>query len=631
MWNVNAREFTPTQANSCFRAEAPEFVPILSVSSLKLMMQDLIMNEGISGIPLRQIPERFKEKNGCSMDLSGSPFADVSSLIASIEEVSLVEAEGPRNLAEAMHEAGFSVCVESFPETVTRPMVPAVSEEAINLGLDADKVAILSIYVNFVEDLGQFRQSIVDVVHNFSMKNGSQSINHSGLALSLFAAEWDRYHSVRGIAADLKGLRERFFVVKLMPFLQSIPELDVVGAHPEVRVRIRSGVVCQSVPPSPKRKPTWTGSPLPSPDTSTFDGYSVGGGPRNISLNSELFGTDDSSIALSRPNTPLKNSEESQTRVVLEEMLASTQAQILGILSQAPTDPLAAADAIEQMNQLQVLVNALKAALAVLPVPRKTISIEKAIFGDESEKKTKKTISLDSLLSPSLIPASSCPPSPLSAAVGAAPGVGNLLADLSRILFAQVIQQQQTTPETTVRETSLALERTLAEIVSAASSPPSSPASHHENKAAADCSALVSGQLIIPQSLPTSPISIAPQSVGTTPSQTTLNLSNAFGSAEENMHNLLKGLMTALPPPGLPTADVVERKSPPFKRLTVRPLMPTDFDKRVYGKETLLAFKVFANGLNESPPQELRGLSCKQILRVAPTHRQRKAEDIVPA
>jgi hypothetical protein len=530
-----------------------------------------------------------------------------------------------------MHAAGFNI-LESTAEAAGFPEARDGMENTcqVDLGPDACKIAKHSLYVNFVEDLAQFRQSIVDVVNNFSIKNGS--VHHSGLALSLFAAEWDRFHSVRGLAADLKSLRDRFCVVKLMPFLQSIPELDVVGSHPEVRVRIRSGIVCQSVPPSPRRK-TFP-SPSASPDTSTFDGNSVGGGPRNISLNSELFGTDDS-VSLSRPHSPAPSlSEESQTRVVLEQMLSSTQSQIFGILSKVPSDPLSAASAIDQMNQLQVLVNALKAALAVLPSPsaiKKPISIEDAIFGGQDDsslslKKTKTTLSLDSLLSS---PPDSCPPSPLSAAASTAPGVGNLLADLSRILFAQVIQQQQVTSETTVRETGAALERTLAEIVSAASSPPTSPVSQ---ACALDCSALVSGQLIIPQSLPTSPIPMALNSSSTTPSHTNLNLSDALGGdAEENMHNLLKGLMSALPPPGLgvQTDLVVEKKVAPFKRLPIRPMIHTDVVRKIFAKDFLLSVKVNAGDSLLEPPAELRGLSCKQMLRTLPSHKARKPEEVV--
>lgn len=629
MWNVNAQEFTPAiqQANRSFRAEAPEFVPM---SSIRAQIHSLIMDEGVSGIRISQIPKRFSQVNGCALDLTSCPFADLSALVASLADIDVVAVEngGPRNLADAMHAAGFNI-LESTAEAADLPEDRDSMENTsrVDLGPDACKIAKHSLYVNFVEDLAQFRQSIVDVVNNFSIKNGS--VHHSGLALSLFAAEWDRFHSVRGLAADLKSLRDRFCVVKLMPFLQSIPELDVVGSHPEVRVRIRSGIICQSVPPSPRRK-TFP-SPSASPDTSTFDGNSVGGGPRNISLNSELFGTDDS-VSLSRPHSPAPSlSEESQTRVVLEQMLSSTQSQIFGILSKVPSDPLSAASAIDQMNQLQVLVNALKAALAVLPSPRTPISIEDAIFGGQDDsslslKKTKTTLSLDSLLSS---PPDSCPPSPLSAAASTAPGVGNLLADLSRILFAQVIQQQQVTSETTVRETGAALERTLAEIVSAASSPPASPVSQ---TCALDCSALVSGQLIIPQSLPTSPIPMALNSSSTTPSHTNLNLSDALGAdAEENMHNLLKGLMSALPPPGLvvQTDLVVEKKAAPFKRLPIRPMIDTDVNRKVFAKDFLLSVKVNVGDSLLEPPAELRGLSCKQMLRTLPSHKARKPEEVV--
>lgn len=37
----------------------------------------------------------------------------------------------------------------------------------------------------------------------------------------------------------LKEMRERFGVMKLMPFLHSIKELDIVGTHPEVTLLCR--------------------------------------------------------------------------------------------------------------------------------------------------------------------------------------------------------------------------------------------------------------------------------------------------------------------------------------------------------------------------------------------------------
>jgi hypothetical protein len=211
-----------------------------------------------------------------------------------------------------------------------------------------------------------------------------------------------------------------------------------------------------------------------------------------------------------------------------------------------PSDPIAAAAAIEKMNELQVLVNALKAALAVLPEPKaqkRAISIESALFGSSPQRpaSTTTTLNLESMLSSdnagSVV--GSVPPSPMSAAASAAPQVGPLLADLSRILFAQVIQQQQPTAAAAAAETTAALERTLAELVSAASSPPASPCCSAGNIGVSE--SVVAGQLIIPNSLPSSPILAIEKTM--TPSVTTEDA--------VTMHQLLKGLMNVLPPPGL--------------------------------------------------------------------------------
>lgn len=580
LWNVNAREFTPSTALSSpalspackLRVEAPIFVPL---SSLKSEVHQVIQSAGVSGIRVRDIPKAFLKKFGVALDLSSSPFSDLSLLVSSLSDVSLTEDKGDvRNLADAMQVAGFNVAPESFPEDDNAVVSPSGSEEETMLGLDSEKTAKISIFDNFVEDLKKFKNSILDVTYNFALKNGT----HPGLALSLFAAEWERYHSVRGIPADLRALRERFGVVKLMPFLQAIPELDVVGTHPEVRVRIKDGFVGRQIQSSPRRKGTVTtpSSWYSSPDISTHEGSTAG--PRNISLTSELFG--ESTLTTTTPET--------QTRTVLEQMLASTQSQILSILSQVPSDPLSAAGAIEKMNELQVLVNALKAALAVLPetkIPKRPISIESALFGPTPPAPKATTLNLESMLADSFVAGSSAPPSPITAASSAAPQVGPLLADLSRILFAQVIQQQQPTALDAAAETTAALERTLAELVSAASSPPASPGSSLVMES------VVAGKLIIPPySLPSSPI--MPERAPT-PSVTNEDAAT--------MHQLLKGLMSALPPPGL---------------APVAPIHLTQVSRRVYGKEFLMSVRRQMEGQLEAPPAEIAGLTCRQVLRV---------------
>jgi hypothetical protein len=580
-WNVNAREFTPsTTALSSpaltpiakLRVEAPVFVPQLS---LKAEIRDLIHQAGIAGVPVKELPNRYFEKHSRPIDFSSSPYSDLSVLLASLEDVALVDSVPVKSLGEAMQAAGFHVSPESFPE---REPVDAKKNFAseTELGVDSEKIALLTTYMNFVPDLAKFKNSILDVAYNFALKNGT----HPGLALSLFAAEWDRYHSVRGLPADLRSLRERFGVVKLMPFLQAVPELDVVGTHPEVRVRIKDGIPGRAIAPSPRRR-----TPASTPDTSVLTTSNV----RNISLSSELFG--EPSVESLNPSL----SPESQTRAVLEQMLQSTQAQILEILSHVPSDPLSAATAIEKMNELQVLVNALKAALAVLPTPvakKQPISIESALF-PPSTTGSRTTLNLESMLMSSH---PSQPPSPVSAAASAAPQVGPLLADLSRILFAQVIQQQQSTAPHVQAETSAALEKTLAEIISAASSPPASPVSGFVPTVG---DSLVSGQLIIPNSLPSSPIPMAASTPVTDDAAT--------------MHQLLKGLMTALPPSlvlPVPAAAIPE----------------TDLDMKIYGKSFLLGIRaaMAEAGDFKTPPAEIAGLCCKQVLRTIPPHKASK-------
>lgn len=581
-WNPNAKEFTPSAPK--LRLDAPVFVP-LGQQHLADEVKQLIREAGIGGILISDIPKKYFEIHNKHLK------NDLTSFVRSLDGVSIID---HRNVIssqhEAMKQAGLNVVVEDLPSS-SSPVMLSVElssesyqhDEELTIGSDGDKFVRDSAFDSYVEELIGFKQSIINVVYNFGQKNELRPLSCSGtgLALSLFAAEWDRYHSVRGIVQqDLKSLRDKFGAVKLMPFLQSIPELDVVGTHPEVRVRIRDGYCLgHSIALSPRtissRRTTPENSFLASSSQRT-----------NISLNSELFGEQ-----------PV--GQEMQTRIVLEQMLANTQSQILGILSSVPQDPLAAAAAIEEMNQLQVLVNALKAALAVLPppLPTKQINIEDALFGGSSKISKKPTLELDSLLG--LGPVNSPPVSPLSSAANAGNNVGSLLADLSRILFAQVIQQQQSVPEPTIAETNAALERTLAEIVSAASTPACTPPVSPIGDS--DIS-LVSGQLIIPNSLPNSPIPI-------------------LTSAEATpMDQLLRGLMTSVPPPGLSNNHDSTAASSPVVPTTKRfatnsSPMVTNIEKKSYGKDFMLSILSRMSQACSSPPKELEGLECKQLFR----------------
>jgi hypothetical protein len=579
-WNVNAAEFTPVVRSGSFRADAAEFVPVSQTVSSELVK--LISNSMLRGIRVSDIPKKYFAVYGKVLDLTMN-LSDF--LEKSAEGVYLEEGGDDATLHGAFRQAGFMIPdgfdEESNPDDEIAHHDVTASQSVV-LGSKADHIARHVMYHNYVPDLACFKQMIIDVVSNFCTKtsiltDNRHSYSPTGLALSLFAAEWDRYHFVRGLGSDLRELRNRFGAIKLMPFLQATPELEVVGTHPEVRVRTRPGVAGKG-PVSPKLKSVAACmSTNVSPNVSLNESIRSGHTARStISLNSELFGEED------------KPDPSEQTRSVLESMMTQSQNEILTILSTVPHDPVQAASAIQKVNELQVLVNALKAALAVLPTP-------------VAPKSTTKTISLDSMLEP-----------PIEEPAAVAP-VGSLLAELSRILFAQVIQQQQSVPEAeAVAETTAALERTLADIVVAASTPPSSP--------------IGEGHLIIPRSLPTSPIVAvsAPFSGTTTPQ--TLSLSNALGISDDStaamtpnmvspMDQLLRGLVM-----GSSSKPMAESSAPPgltersLKSTRTADVMRSVVAGGIVGKQTMVGALQRLRRMEcvAAPPVELEGLSCRE-------------------
>ena len=677
--NRDAKEFVPGGGDNgkvILRPDAPEFVPgglQTSTPAAPTTAEDLIHLISLStvkGIRIRDIPKKFQETFNRKMDMSRISACDLSVWIRQLcsqsdSGIQLLSHERairePASITDAMRSAGFNVVVEDVTEESTTSL-----DTDIAVGDSGDFVVRSVMYENFVEDLKTFKRSIVDVVGNFCSRCEAPST--AGLALSLFAAEWDRFHTVRHIFSDFKGMRERFGAVKLMPFLQAIPELEVVGTHPEVRVRIRPGHTWDNsrIVPSPRTRPM-APTPISTPPMTP-----------TISLNSELFGSRTSSTLLSSPVAPV--SPEAQTRVILEQMMNQTQGQILDILKKVPSDPIEAANAITKINELQVLVNAIKAALAVLPVPsapptprtvsgvsraslnRTTLSIDSLLNQSSLEKKTspipsssqkRQLLSLDSMLDLPPIdesgPIVSPPSSPLTAAAGAGNNVGTLLSDLSRILFAQVIQQQQPgVPRSAVEETNFALEKTLNEIVSAASSPPSSPMNTSGVKNLENSDLIGQGQLIIPKSLPTSPIlglnSLMKEATGhSTPllggslnsSREMLSLSSALGISDDapttaattpndtTMDTLLRGLMNhQMSPPGLDSGSLSGVSSRFTRKNLTAAAHPVDTstvlksveEKGVIGKTRMLALLkcMIGNKSLDTVPKELAGLSCKQ-------------------
>lgn len=656
--NRDAKEFVPPPKS--LRPDAPEFVPIRNSPTMAEDLIHLISLSSVKGIRVGDIPSKFQTVFNRQIDMSSIEASDLSVWIHQLclepnPIIQLVSADNQTcsSINEAMKFAGFNVVVEPSPTTIEDGIAiadPINSQQTdVVIGNLANSVVRCVIYENFVEDLILFKESIIDVVGNFCSRCEGPST--AGLALSLFAAEWDRFHSVRHLFSDLKHLRERFGAVKLMPFLQAIPELEVVGTHPEVRVRIRPGHFWDNSRVIPSPRNTRYSTPVSTPPMTP-----------TISLNSELFGR--SSYTPSVPASP-----EAQTRVILEQMMAQTQGQILDILNKVPSDPIEAANAITKINELQVLVNAIKAALAVLPAPSSTPPTPKTSISRTTSSMNRTTLSIDSLLSSGekkptssqkrqllsldsmldlppideTAPIVSPPSSPLTAAACAGDNVGNLLSDLSRILFAQVIQQQQGVVSTSaVEETNAALERTLNEIVSAASSPPSSPINNSQHGGLDQSSLIGQGQLIIPKSLPTSPIvgfhplNMKEATGHSTPllggslnsSREMLSLSSALGISDDapttaattpndtTMDTLLRGLMNhAMSPPGLECAAVAPRFLPRKITNTVNTSVVTDCDesKGVVGKTKMLAvLKSMVNSQLTTVPQELAGLSCKQ-------------------
>jgi hypothetical protein len=638
----------------------------------------VILSSSIGGIKISEIPKKYFQIFNKILNFETTSATNLSVFVRQLIRdgfvVEIPHIDDVATIADAMMMAGFV----GTPTTESPSVIDlgACPSDDVPIGADGNVKVRSCQFDNYVNDLIEFKESIIDVVVNFCSKcSDTGGITGMvgklpGLALSLFAAEWDRYHAVRNIVMpELRSLRERFFAVKLMPFLQSIPELEVVGTHPEVRVRPASSAIANGIAtlsgrrnriiPSP-RNIDWStsaatgglkltaaagatgasrSSPPATPNISTNDGY-ASTQSRNrstISLNSELFGS-------SSPTTPTTGvrrqmsaaTPETQTRIVLEQMMSSTQSQILGILSHVPSDPIEAANAVTKVNELQVLVNAIKAALAVLPTPppsptaptpRTTLSIDSLLRSSRPASSSANSspqavapppssrmeLKLDTMLD--LPPAVSPPASPLSAAASAGTNVGPLLADLSRILFAQVIQQQQNISQpATVAETNKALERTLNDIVSAASSPPTSPVGS---------SPIGLGNLIIPNSLPTSPIHGRGTTVVATghstpllgapqTTNTTLSLSSALGIGDDapttaaTSPQEMKNLSA---PPGL----IPQSRRSRISTVVTTAVMNSAPEKKIIGKSELLAILAkMIKTQNVQIPQELVGLTCKQ-------------------
>ena len=270
--NVNAQEFkpgslpsVPGSATKSLRSEAPAFVPgvpaipqpLLLVDPTEAAQEDLVKlieSLGFSGLPVKRIPHAFFRMFGRNLDLSLCHAADLSVLLDSLShKISVLPLNDvpPQSAEEALGLAGFlpgaSIDVPPLPPTPA----PGAEEEAsaacaalAPLGVHAARWVVDCTLVDYTRDLAKFKAQIIEVVTDFSFRNRALRNARAppGLALSLFAAEWEKYF---GFRVDLKTQRTKFCVTKLMPFLQALPELDVVGVHPEVRVRLRAAETAQ--------------------------------------------------------------------------------------------------------------------------------------------------------------------------------------------------------------------------------------------------------------------------------------------------------------------------------------------------------------------------------------------------
>ena len=306
--NAAAPEFRPGQLfadptlRASLRGDAPAFVPrealslsnALHADTLKEEVKSVVQWYTFAGVKISDLPQRYQQLLGKPLDLSGSSHADVSALVESVTGLLLLPVGGipPQSAAEALSRAS----MQSEPVTICEPVptsetseensvpvslvAPFKSSEAswepsttpcnkcvCPLGSFADRFIISRSHASFVTELGLFRDRIVAVVEDFTVRNG-KGRRPPGLALSLFAAEWERYFAG---AVCLKEARMKFGVAKLMPFVQGIPALDVVGVHPEVRVRLRDSDDPDKAAATPAQQGTYAPSATPQAQHKAVD------------------------------------------------------------------------------------------------------------------------------------------------------------------------------------------------------------------------------------------------------------------------------------------------------------------------------------------------------------------------
>ncbi|KAF4692134.1 hypothetical protein FOZ60_014088 [Perkinsus olseni] len=233
-FNVEAKVFVPLSASretqaasSAFNPDAAEFVPTGAVEPSECLLRELaevIRSAGMTGIRVNQLPHQYRRYTGKWLVVAGTRFEDLSEAVDALKpRVNILESDddlqNEDRCRDPAEEAAEGNEVLSSPSSMAACCPP--------LGRHGDKIVV---------DQAEFCRRSAAVVGG-GVRRDPLASNHpqqAGLALSLFAAEWDR---------------DRFGVVKLMPFLRTIKELDLIGTHPEVRVRVKPEYMFESPVP----------------------------------------------------------------------------------------------------------------------------------------------------------------------------------------------------------------------------------------------------------------------------------------------------------------------------------------------------------------------------------------------
>ncbi|EER15924.1 hypothetical protein Pmar_PMAR003381 [Perkinsus marinus ATCC 50983] len=388
-FNVNAAEFVPLSARNveergdnentaALNVNAPAFVPGGTTTSNCLGLVDpservkeeicqIIHSMGMTGIRVTQLPHQYRRSTGKWLILSDTKFSTLSDVIDDIKaRIEFIDKPGRSSTDK--HATVDAVTTTPFDKKlVVEPSVNAPGAAAcppLVIGHHADRIVMDKYYGHYSEELNFFRQLVVAVVRDFCLRNqcSSGSMNSSaidarrapphqrpaGLALSLFAAEWDRYfHGKHG----LKEMRERFGVMKLMPFLHSIKELDIVGTHPEVRVRMKPEYLYSSSSAIQK-------SPVSHAAPPGFD--------ERAPLVMEGYGTTKEFLSptpRTQRNDPHQSySDQASATALLAQQLLQSQQQLMTLIS-LQQQQLARMGASSTNQELESLVSGLLAGV----------------------------------------------------------------------------------------------------------------------------------------------------------------------------------------------------------------------------------------------------------------------------